>query len=264
MLDRCVRDRTLPPDRVRRHYEVCKKELFQQIKADGQKLVAELGLKNVHPEVISMMGCLRYRYSFTQNQYFHCAEVGWLCGLLASELGLTTKSREEGGFDIFTARRSGLLHDLGKAMDHELDGGHAVIGAKFIEDRGEDPIVVHAVRAHHYDIEPTRPLDYLVIGADAISGARPGARRSTMESYSQKLIALDGIARSFKGVTDCFVLNGGRECRVLVDSRKVSDQDALQLSQEIAKKIEEECNYPGQIKIVVIRETLAAFSTGKS
>jgi ribonuclease Y len=183
---------------------------------------------------------------------------------LASELGLTTKSREEGGFDIFTARRSGLLHDLGKAMDHELDGGHAVIGAKFIEDRGEDPIVVHAVRAHHYDIEPTRPLDYLVIGADAISGARPGARRSTMESYSQKLIALDGIARSFKGVTDCFVLNGGRECRVLVDSRKVSDQDALQLSQKIAKKIEEECNYPGQIKIVVIRETLAAFSTGKS
>jgi ribonuclease Y len=264
MLDRCVRDRTLPPERVRHHYELCRKELFQQIKSDGQNLIKELGLKNFHPEVVSMMGCLRYRYSFTQNQYFHCAEVGWLCGLLAAELGLTSSPVDEGGFDILVARRAGLLHDLGKAMDHELDGGHAVIGAKFIEERGEDSIVVHAVRAHHYDVEPIRPLDYLVIGADAISGARPGARRSTMESYSQKLIALDGIARSFDGVTDCFVLNGGRECRVLVDSQKISDQESLKLSQEIAKKIEEECNYPGQIKIVVIRETIAAYSTGKS
>jgi ribonuclease Y len=198
------------------------------------------------------MGSLRFRYSFTQNQYFHCGEVGWLCGLLASELG---------SVPIKKARRSGMLHDLGKAMDHELEGGHAVIGADFISKRNEAPDIIHAVRAHHYDEQPSTDMAFLVIAADAISGARPGARRSTMESYNQKVTELERIAKSHRGVIDCFVLSGGRECRVLVNGREVNDMQSLQLSQKIARQIEEECNYPGQIKVVVVRETYVAEST---
>ncbi len=229
------------------------KNLFKSIESDGNLLAKELNLQNLHPEIRQMMGALRYRYSFTQNQYFHCGEVGWLAGLLASELNIS----------ISKARRCGMLHDIGKSMDHALDGGHAVIGANFIESRGELPDIVHAVRAHHYDISPDSDLAYLVIAADAISGARPGARRSTIESYNQKVTALQDIARSYKGVTDCIVLNGGRECRVHVDERRVSDFDALDLSKKIAKQIEEECSYPGQIKVVVVRATLVSENTRK-
>lgn len=193
-----------------------------------------------------MMGSLRFRYSFTQNQYFHCGEVGWLCGLLSSELGM----------DIKIGKRSGVLHDIGKSMDHAIEGGHAVIGANFIAKRGESPEVVHNVRAHHYDETPNSVHAFLVIAADAMSGGRPGARRSTLESYAQKITELQEIARSFEGVTDCFVLSGGRECRVYVNNKKISDRDALGLSMKIAAKIEKECNYPGQIKVVVVRETI--------
>jgi ribonucrease Y len=199
-----------------------------------------------------MMGSLRFRYSFTQNQYFHCGEVGWLAGLLAAELR---------GVDIKKARRSGMLHDLGKAMDHELEGGHAVIGADFIQKRNEAADVVHAVKAHHYDEQPSSDMAFLVIAADAISGARPGARRSTVESYNQKVTELEAIARSFDGVTDCYILSGGREVRVMVNSKKIDDTKALRLSHDIAERIENECNYPGQIKVVIVRETLVAEST---
>ena len=154
-----------------------------------------------------------------------------------------------------------MLHDLGKAMDHELEGGHAVIGADFIQARNEAPDIVHAVKAHHYDEQPSTDMAFLVIAADAISGARPGARRSTIESYNQKVTDLENIAMSFDGVTDCFILSGGRECRVLVNGRKVSDIEALALSQKIATKIEAECSYPGQIKVVVVRETLVTETT---
>lgn len=232
-----------------------KTEILRMIKHDGDALAKELRLDGLHPEIRQMMGSLRYRYSFTQNQYFHCGEVGWLCGLLASEIKTV---------DLKKARRSGMLHDLGKAMDHQLDGGHAVIGADFIQARNEAADVVHAVRAHHYDEQPSTDMAYLVIAADAISGARPGARRSTIESYNQKVTALQDIAFSFEGVTDCFILSGGRECRVLVNGRKVDDLSALKLSQEIAKRIEAECNYPGQIKVVVVRETLAVEQTTKA
>lgn len=245
----------ITPDVIQRVAENQKKELFKQIKHDGDMLAKELKLENLHPEIRQMMGSLRYRYSFTQNQYFHCGEVGWLCGLLSSELGR----------DIKIGRRSGMLHDIGKSMDHAMDGGHAVIGADFIQSRGELPEIVHNVRAHHYDEQPTTDHAFLVIAADAISGARPGARRSTIESYNQKVTELQDIARSFDGVTDCFVLNGGRECRVLVNSKKIDDSAALDLSQKMARRIEEECNYPGQIKIVVVRETVLIENTmGKS
>ncbi|MBK9322318.1 MAG: DUF3552 domain-containing protein [Bdellovibrionaceae bacterium] len=243
--------RNINPDFIRRTAENQKKELFRQIKNDGDAIAKELKMQDMHPEIRQMMGSLRYRYSFTQNQYFHCGEVGWLAGLLASELKLNLKQ----------ARRSGLLHDIGKSMDHAMDGGHAVIGADFIQTRGESPEVVHAVRAHHFDEQPASDYAFLVIAADAISGARPGARRSTIESYNQKVSELQDIARSFDGVTDCYVLSGGRECRVLVNGRKVDDIQAMNLSRKIAEKIEEECNYPGQIKVVLVRETIVSENT---
>ncbi len=232
-----------------------KTEILRMIKHDGDALAKELKLDGLHPEIRQMMGSLRYRYSFTQNQYFHCGEVGWLCGLLASELKTV---------ELKKARRSGMLHDLGKSMDHQLDGGHAVIGADFIQARNEAPDIVHAVRAHHFDEQPSTDMAYLVIAADAISGARPGARRSTIESYNQKVTALQDIAFSFDGVTDCFILSGGRECRVLVNGKKIDDHKALKLSAEIAKRIETECSYPGQIKVVVVRETIVTEQTTKA
>lgn len=253
VLERCLKEkRPIGPDFVRKAYDNIKRELISLIRRDGDAIAKELKLEGLHPEIRQMMGSLRYRYSFTQNQYFHCGEVGWLCGLLAQELG---------GVDVKKARRAGMLHDLGKSMDHEMDGGHAVIGANFIQARGEAADVIHAVRAHHYDETPSTDMAYLVIGADAISGARPGARRSTIESYNQKVSELDAISRSFEGVTDCIILNGGRECRVMVNSRQVDDMKALQLSRKIADRIQEECNYPGHIKVVVVRETTATEST---
>ena len=237
---------------IRDKHEHIRKELVSLIRKDGDALSKELGLSNLHPEIRQMMGSLRYRYSFTQNQYFHCAEVGWLCGLLAQEIDAVEGRK---------ARRAGMLHDLGKSMDHQLDGGHAMIGANFIEKRGESPEIVHAVRAHHFDEQPSTNLAFLVIAADAISGARPGARRSTMETYTQKITELDAIARSFDGVSDCYVLNGGRELRVVVNSKRVDDLKALKLGSEITHRIEEECNYPGQIKVMVIRESLAQETT---
>lgn len=241
----------ITPQIIERIAETQKRELFRQIKNDGDLLAKELRLEGLHPEIRQMMGSLRYRYSFTQNQYFHCGEVGWLCGLLASELKL----------DIKKARRSGMLHDIGKSMDHAQDGGHAMIGADFIAARGEVSEVVHNVRAHHFDETPSTDTAFLVIAADAVSGARPGARRSTLENYNQKVNELQEIARNFDGVMDVFILNGGRECRVLVNSRKIDDLGSLKLSEQIARKIEEDCNYPGQIKIVVVRETLTTETT---
>lgn len=253
VLERCLKEkRPINPEFVKKAYENIKRELISLIRRDGDAIAKELKLEGLHPEIRQMMGSLRYRYSFTQNQYFHCGEVGWLCGLLAQELG---------GVDVKKARRAGMLHDLGKSMDHEMDGGHAVIGANFIQARGEAADVIHAVRAHHYDETPSTDMAFLVIGADAISGARPGARRSTIESYNQKVSELDAISRSFDGVTDCIILNGGRECRVMVNSRQVDDLKALQLSRKIADRIQEECNYPGHIKVVVVRETTSIEAT---
>ena len=224
-----------------------KRNLLQTIKKNGKKLFKELKLEGGHPEVVHMMGALRYRYSFSQNQYFHCSEVGFLCGLLASELELP----------ISEARRIGTFHDIGKAMDHSLEGGHAVIGADFIQKYGESASVVHAVRAHHYDEEPQTDLAFLVIAADAISGTRPGARRSTTDSYMQKMDQLQEIGNSFDDIKDIFIMNAGRDIRIKVDSPKVSDRDILELSQKVARKIEDECNYPGQIKVTIVRQTQA-------
>jgi ribonuclease Y len=252
VVEKALREKgDLTQSRVEQFTENIKRELFANIKRDGDLLAKELGLQNLHVEIRKMMGSLRYRYSFTQNQYFHCGEVGWLAGLLAFEMG---------GVDPKKARRAGMLHDLGKAMDHEFDGGHAVIGANFIEQYGEASDIVHAVRAHHYDETPSTHLAYLVIAADAISGSRPGARRSTVESYNQKISDLENIAYSFKGVSDCIILNGGRECRIKVDSQQIDDYQASQIAKDVTRRIEAECTYPGQIKVVVVRETIATES----
>lgn len=252
VLEKALREKSeLTETRIQQFSEAIKKELFAHIKRDGDLLCKELSLQNVSIEIRKMMGSLRYRYSFTQNQYFHCGEVGWLAGIIASEMG---------GVDPRKAKRAGMLHDLGKAMDHEFDGGHAVIGANFIEKHGEAPDIIHAVRAHHYDETPSTPLAYLVITSDAISGARPGARRSTVESYNQKINDLENIAYSFQGVSDCIILNGGRECRLKVDSHKIDDAHASELAKLVTNRIEAECTYPGQIKVVVVRETVSTES----
>lgn len=255
IFDRLFRDiekrKKLNPQEIQRISENLKTELLNQIKRDGDNICKELGLQNVNPEIRQVMGSLRFRYSYTQNQYFHCAEVGWFAGMLAGELGNEVKK----------AKRAGMLHDLGKALDHELDGSHAVIGADFISTRNEAEDVIYAVRAHHHDVTPTHDMDFLVIAADAISGGRPGARRSTVETYTQKVSGLQEISKRFQGVTDVFVLNGGRECRVLVNSKVVDDINAIKISQQIAKTIEEEMQYPGQIKVVVVRETITSEST---
>lgn len=256
IFDRIFRDiekhrRKIIPQELGKVCENLKTELLNQIKRDGDLICKELGLQQINPEIRQVMGSLRFRYSYTQNQYFHCAEVGWFASLLTAELGN----------DIRKAKRAGMLHDLGKALDHELDGSHAVIGADFISTRGEAEDVIYAVRAHHHDVAPTHDMDFIVIAADAISGGRPGARRSTVETYTQKVSGLQEISKRFQGVTDVFVLNGGRECRVLVNSRAVDDLGAIKISQQIAKTIEDEMQYPGQIKVVVVRETITSEST---
>ena len=220
-----------------------KRDLFLKIRRDGQSICRRLKLKNVAPEVQNMMGALRYRYSFAQNQYFHCEEVGWLCGLLNAELNLPIKS----------AQRAGMFHDIGKAMDHYIEGSHAVIGAEFLSRYNEKEEILHPVRAHHHDESPSTPLAYLVIVADSISGSRPGARRFTEDSYNQKMANLERIIDSFENIEDAYIMSAGREMRVIVDNEKVSDREALDLSRDIARKIEKECSYPGLIKVTVVR-----------
>ncbi len=247
-LEKLLHERAPNEDTVRRLYDKTRNDVARKIESDGNRIAAELGQKDMNPEIKKMLGTLRYRYSFAQNQHFHVAEVGWLCGILASELGSVERS---------AAKRAGLLHDVGKAMDHNQEGGHAVLGADYIKTHGEKEHIVHAVRAHHYEEQPTTDLCFLVIAADAISGARPGARRSTVTVYNQKIEALTTIAESFRGVTKTLILNAGREVRVIVDGRRVNDEQSLKMCREIADQIEEECQYPGQIKVVVIRETHA-------
>ena len=223
-----------------------KKELFIKIRQDGKSICKRLELKNINTAVQDMMGALRYRYSFAQNQHFHCEEVGWLCGLLSAELNLTIK----------TGRRAGMFHDIGKAMDHSIEGNHAVIGADFLSRHNEETQeVLHAVRAHHHDETPQTALAWLVISADAVSGSRPGARRFTEDSYNEKMANLERILNSFDNIEDAYIMSAGREMRVIVDNKKTTDRGALELSRQITEKIEKECSYPGLIKVTVVRHS---------
>ena len=240
-----LRSSKLNPSTIKKVIRLSKENFFLKIKNDGVKICKRLRLKNVSPEVKNMMGALRYRYSFAQNQHFHCEEVGWLCGLLSSEMELSFKK----------GQRAGMFHDIGKAMDHSIDGSHAVIGAEFLSQYDEDPDVIYAVRAHHHDVAPSSPLDYLVIAADSISGSRPGARRFTEDSYNQKIASLEKILQSFDHIEDFYIMNAGREIRVIVSPENISDEGVIGLSREIVKEVEKECSYPGLIKVTVVRRS---------
>jgi len=247
-LEKLLNEKRIDVGVINRVVEKTKADLLRKIDEDGRRVANELGCSDLNLEIKKMLGSLRYRYSFAQNQYFHVAEVGWLCGLLASELGGVLRK---------DAKRSGLLHDVGKAMDHSIEGGHAVIGADFIQKFGEAAHIVHAVRAHHFEEQPSTDLAFLVIAADAISGSRPGARRQTVNTYNQKIEALSTIGDGFPGVLRTMIFNAGREVRVVIDSKRINDRESLRLCRDIADKIEQECTYPGQIKVVVVRESHA-------
>lgn len=247
-LERLIADGRIHPARIEEVVEKTKNDMDRTIKEAGEQAGFELGLSDIHPEILRVVGRLKYRTSYGQNIWSHSIEVGFLCGLMAAELGL----------DVKKARRAGLLHDIGKAMDHELEGGHAIIGANFIKKHGEDELIVNAVGAHHEEWKPDSVIAHLVIAADALSGARPGARREILESYVKRLEELERISCSFHGVSRSFAMQAGREIRVIVEHAKVNDDQAIMLSRDIAKKIETDLTYPGQIKVTVIREVRAS------
>jgi ribonuclease Y len=211
-----------------------------------------VGVHGVHAELIKLIGRLKYRTSFSQNVYQHSLEVAFLCGIMASELGVNVKQ----------AKRAGLLHDIGKAVDHEVEGPHGKIGAELARKYGESPAIVHAIIAHHEEERPESILDILVEAADALSGARPGARREMLETYVKRLEDLEKIAQSFPGVEKSYAIQAGREIRVIVQPERISDEDSVILSRDIARKIEQDLTYPGQIKVTVIRE-MRAVETAK-
>jgi ribonuclease Y len=247
VLENLVADGRIHPGRIEELVEKVTNQTNNQIKDAGEKALLELGIVGMHHELVKTIGQLQFRYSYSQNQYHHVIEVGHLCGLMAAELGL----------DVKKAKRAGLLHDIGKALTHEIDGSHAVIGADLCQKYGEAADIVYAVRAHHEDVKPESWLDFLVIGADAISGARPGARREQLDNYVKRLGDLERIANNFPGVERSFAIAAGRELRVMVENSRITDEQAVMLSRDIAKQIESDMTYPGQIKVTVIRETRA-------
>jgi ribonuclease Y len=246
-LEKLIGDGRIHPGRIEEVVAKATEEVELSIKEAGEQAAFDLGVHGIHPEVLKLIGRLKYRTSYTQNVYQHSLEVAFLCGIMAAELGINVKQ----------AKRAGLLHDLGKAVDHEVEGSHAVIGADLARKYGESPKIVHAIMAHHEDEKPTTVLAVLVQAADALSGARPGARREMMETYVKRLEELERIATSFSGVQSSFAIQAGREIRVMVSSDQVTDETAVIMARDIAKKIEAEMTYPGQIKVNVIRETRA-------
>jgi ribonuclease Y len=246
-LEKLITDGRIHPGRIEDVVHKAEEEVELAIKEAGEQAAFDLGVHGIHPEILKLIGRLRYRTSYSQNVYQHSLEVAFLCGIMAAELGINVKQ----------AKRAGLLHDLGKAVDHEVEGSHAVIGAELARKYGETPKIIHAIMAHHEDEKPNSVLAVLVQAADALSGARPGARREMMETYVKRLDDLEKISTSFTGVMNAFAIQAGREIRVMVSSEEVSDERAIILAKDIAKKIEADMTYPGQIKVNVIRETRA-------
>ena len=239
-----MEDGRVHPARIEEVIEKVKKDIFKTMKEDGEKAVFELGLHGVHPEIVKVLGSLKYRHTLTQNVLQHSIEVGFLAGMMAAELGV----------DVKRARRAGLLHDIGKGIDHTIEGSHAVVGADFLKKHGEVDQICHAVRAHHDDEKPNSILAFLVQAANVLSNSRPGARRQSMDSYIRRMEDMESIGNSFDGVVRTFAIQTGKELRVLVESSRVTDEQASMLSYDIARKIERELNYPGQVKVTVVRE----------
>lgn len=246
-LERLIADGRIHPARIEETVDKCRRELEIQMKREGDKAVMELGIHSLHPDLVKLIGRLKYRTSFGQNVLSHSLEVAWLAGLMAGELGV----------NVQLARRAGLLHDIGKALDHEIEGSHVQIGVDICKKYRENPQVIHAIEAHHGDVEPKTTLAFIIMAADAISAARPGARRENMESYIKRLETLEALCNGFQGVESSYAVQAGREVRILVQPDKVSDDEVILLARNVAKKIENELDYPGQIKVSVIRESRA-------
>jgi ribonuclease Y len=246
-LMRLISDGRIHPARIEDVVKKVGQEVDTTIKEAGEQAAFDLGVHGIHNELIKYIGCLKFRTSYAQNVLQHSVEVGFLSGIMASELGLNVK----------LARRMGLLHDIGKAVDHEVEGPHAVIGSRLAKKFGESPKVVHAISAHHEDVTPSSVYALLVQAADGLSGARPGARKELLENYIKRLEDLENIANAFQGVANTYAIQAGRELRVIVESTQISDEAAILLSRDVAKKIEESLTFPGQIKVTVIRETRA-------
>ncbi len=244
-IERLIQDGRIHPARIEEIAEKVKKDLDIALKEEGEKAAFDLGIHNMHPEIIKLVGRLKYRTSYGQNVLMHSREVEYFAGIMAAECGMDQK----------LARRAGLLHDLGKAIDHEVEGTHPQIGGDLAKKYGENPKVINAIMTHHGDGEPNCVESVLVAAADALSAGRPGVRRETLESYLKRLEQLETAANSFKGVEKSYAIQAGREIRIIVKPEDLSDAHSAQLSRDIAKKIEQELSYPGQIKVTVVRES---------
>ena len=244
-LERLMHDGRIHPTRIEEIVEKVKVDIDKLMYEETEKIIFELGLSDFHPELIKVLGRLKYRTSYGQNNLYHAREASYICGIMASELGL----------DVRLARRGALLHDIGKAVSHEEEGPHAMLGAEIAKKYGESPQIVNAIAAHHEQVEPICPESVLVAAAEALSAARPGARREALESYVKRLEKLESLATGHKGVQKAYAIQAGREIRVIVRQEDITDAESFQLSRELAKKIEQELTYPGQIKVTVIRES---------
>ncbi len=244
-LERLIADGRIHPARIEEVVEKVKKEIEATIKEEGERAVFDLGLHGIHPELIKLIGRLRYRTSYAQNVLQHSKEVAYLAGIMAAELGV----------DVKLAKRAGILHDIGKAVDHEVEGSHQAIGASLVKKYGEGIKVINAIEVHHGDGDPITVEASLIAAADALSAARPGVRKETIESYLKRIEKLEKIATSFNGVERCYAIQAGREIRIIVKPEEVSDELCAEISRNLARKIEAELAYPGQIKVTVIRES---------
>ena len=246
-LERLIDDGRIHPARIEEIVSKVGKEVDASIKEAGEQATFDVGVHGINQELVKLIGRLRYRSSYAQNVLQHSKEVSFLCGIMAAELGL----------NVTQAKRAGLLHDIGKAVDHEVEGPHAIIGADLAKKHGESSSVVHAIAAHHEDVQPESVLAILVQAADTLSGARPGARQEMLESYVKRLEGLEKIAMSFNGVKNSYAIQAGREIRIMVEGKTINDDKAFIICKDIANRIEKELSYPGQIKVIVIRETRA-------